>query len=109
MATHMPEFWSDDTLGLYLDPVSNENYFTPGEWIHEVVTYDGERIKEYTNGVLINDWATTGAAIGQGQALTVGAWPPYTAYNFQGSLDEFRIYARCLTYEEVLELYNEGC
>jgi hypothetical protein len=108
MATHMPEFWSDDTLGLYLDPVSNENYFTPGEWIHEVVTYDGERIKEYTNGALINDWPTTGAAIGQGQALVVGAWPPYSAYNFQGSLDEFRIYARCLTHEEVLELYNEG-
>jgi N-acetylneuraminic acid mutarotase len=109
MATHGPEFWSDDTKGLLLPGQPNiENNFPSGAWIHEVVTYDGSRIKEYTNGQLINDWSTTGAALGQGNPLVVGAWPPFTGYNFQGSMDEFAIYGRSLTQQEVQALYNQG-
>ena len=109
MATHGPEFWSDDTQGL-LSPgqPNNENNFAASKWIHEVVTYDGSRIKEYTNGQLINDWSTTGAAIGQGNPMVVGAWPPFTGYNFQGSMDEFAIYGRSLTQQEVRALYEQG-
>jgi hypothetical protein len=109
MATHIPELWSDDTQSLYLPGIfNNENHFPAGEWVHEVVTYDGDRIKEYTNGQLVNDWLTTGAAIGQGRPMVVGAWPPFSAYNFQGSIDEFRIYDRSLTQQEVQTLYNQG-
>jgi hypothetical protein len=108
LATHIPEFWSDDTQSLYLPGLSNnDNHFPVGEWIHEVVTYDGYRIREYTNGQLVNDWATTGAAIGQGQPMIVGAWPPFSAYNFQGSIDEFQVFARCLTLQEVQAIYNQ--
>jgi len=109
MATHIPEFWSDDTKGLYLPDISNhDNHFPAGEWVHEVVTYDGARIREYTNGQLVNDWPTTGAAIGQGQPMVVGAWPPFSAYDFQGSIDEFQVFARSLTQQEVQALYNQG-
>jgi hypothetical protein len=109
MATHIPEFWSDDTQGLLLPgQPNNENNFAVSKWIHEVVTYDGSRIKEYTNGQLINDWSTTGAAIGQGNPMVVGAWPPFTGYNFQGSMDEFAIYGRSLTQQEVQALYEQG-
>ena len=109
MATHIPEFWSDDTKGLCIpDITNNDNHFPAGEWIHEVVTYEGNRIKEYTNGQLINDWPATGAAIGQGQAMAVGAWPMFSAYNFQGSIDEFEVFARSLTLQEIQELYNQG-
>jgi hypothetical protein len=109
MATHIPEFWSDDTKSLYLPDISNnENHFPAGKWTHEVVTYDGDRIREYTNGQLVNDWPTTGAAIGQGQAMVVGAWPPFSAYDFYGSIDEFQVFARSLTQQEVEALYNQG-
>jgi hypothetical protein len=109
MATHIPEFWSDDSQSLYLPGIfNNENHFPAGEWVHEAVTYDGDRLREYTNGQLVNDWPTTGAAIGQGNPMVVGAWPPFTAYNFQGSLDEFAIYGRSLTQQEVQTLYNQG-
>ena len=109
MATHLPEFWSDDTLGIYLPEITiNENNFLVGAWNQEVVTYDGQRIKEYTNGKLVNDFQTTGAAIGSGQPMVVGGWPPYTAYNFQGSLDEFQIFSTALTEDEVQALYGEG-
>ncbi len=109
MATHVPEFWSNDTLSIYLpDMVTNDNDFLSDEWIHEVVTYDGSRIKEYTNGQLVNSWGTTGKAIGQGQAMAVGAWPQFSGFNFVGSIDDFRIYSRCLGSQEVRTLYNQG-
>lgn len=109
MATHVPEFWSDDTLSLYVpEMVTNDNYFLSDEWIHEVVTYDGYRIKEYTNGQLVNNWGTTGKAIGQGQAMAVGAWPQFSGFNFEGNIDDFRIYSRSLTSQEVRSLYNQG-
>lgn len=109
MATHIPEFWSDDNQSLYLPDIINiENNFPAGQWVHEAVTYDGVRIKEYTNGLLINDWATTGAPIGLGAPMVVGAWPPYSAYNFQGSLDEFKIFDQALTQEQIQEIYTQG-
>jgi hypothetical protein len=49
MATHVPEFWGDDGQGLVLPgQTNNDNQFAAGEWVHEVVTYDGDRIREYT-------------------------------------------------------------
>jgi hypothetical protein len=109
MATHVPEFWSEDTFSLYVpDIVNHDNPFPSDEWIHEVVTYDGYRIKEYTNGQLVNDWLATGAAIGQGQAMAVGAWPQFGGYNFVGNMDDFRIYSRSLTRQEVKTLYAQG-
>jgi hypothetical protein len=107
MATHIPEFWSDDTYGVCLPDISNnDNHFQAGEWIHEMVTYDGQRMREYTNGQLVNDWPTTGAALGQGAAMAVGAWPSF-GFNFQGSIDEFQIFARALTAQEVRAIYNQ--
>jgi hypothetical protein len=109
IGTHIPEFWSDDESGLYLPGIVNDdNGFLAGAWNHEVVTYDGSRIKEYTNGQLINDWPTTGAAIGAGLPMAVGAWPMFSGYNFRGSLDEFTIYDRSLTQQEVQALYAQG-
>ena len=105
LGTHIPEFWSDDTQGLYLpNQANNDNAFSAGAWNFEVVTYDGQSIREYTNGVLINDWAATGAALGQGKPMVIGGWLPYTAYNFQGDLDEFQIFSWALTPEEVRSL-----
>ena len=50
--------------------------------VHEVVTCDSHRISEYTNGRLVNDWPTTGAAIGQGLPKAVGAWLSFQGFNF---------------------------
>lgn len=109
IGTHIPEFWSDDESGLYLPGIANnDNGFQASAWNHEVITYDGSRIKEYTNGQLINDWPTTGAAIGTGLPMAIGAWPMYSGYNFQGSLDEFAIYDRSLTQQEVQALYAQA-
>jgi hypothetical protein len=108
LATHIPEFWSDDTNSIFVPGyTNNENNFPANEWVHEVVTYDGNWIREYTNGQLVNEWLATGEAIGQGQAMVIGAWPPFSGYNYQGSLDEFYIYDRPLTSQEVQNIYNQ--
>jgi len=40
--------------------------------------------------------------------MVVGAWPPFSAYDFQGAIDEFQVFARSLTQQEVQALYNQG-
>ena len=72
------------------------------------MTYDGEQFKEYTNGQLINVWPATGAPIGTGEPMIVGAWPPYSAYNFDGAIDEFQIFNRALNSEEIQAMYDAG-
>lgn len=107
LATHIPEFWSDDTNSLYLPGQPNdENHFPADEWVHEVVTYDGGRIREYTNGQLVNDWPATGARIGQGQAMVVGGWPLFSGFNYRGNIDEFRLFGWALTPQEVQGIYD---
>jgi hypothetical protein len=107
LATHIPEFWSEDTKSLFIPGSTNvENDFPAGEWVHEVVTYDGQRIREYTNGQLVNDWPATGAPIGMGEPMVVGGWPD-TGFFFEGAIDEFRIFDRTLSAQEIQTLYDQ--
>jgi Concanavalin A-like lectin/glucanases superfamily len=87
---------------------NNDNHFIAGAWMHEAVTYDGSHIREYTNGQLVNDWPATGAALGQGEPMAVGAWPQYQGFNVQGRIDEFQIIGRALMPEDVQDIYNRG-
>jgi hypothetical protein len=107
LATHIPEFWSEDTQGLFMPGITNlENDFPAGEWVHEAVTYDGQRIREYTNSRLVNDWPATGATIGSGLPMVVGGWPS-TGFFFVGAIDEFRIFDQVLTAQDVQTLYQQ--
>jgi len=108
LATHIPEFWSDRNQSLFSPgQTNNENYFPAGEWVHEAVTYNGSRIKEYTNGQLVNNWPATGAVIGEGLEMVIGGWPQFPVFNFQGSIDEFRIFGWALSDDEIQSIYNE--
>jgi hypothetical protein len=107
LATHIPELWSDDHESIFMPEIANqENNFPADEWVHEVLTYDGERIKEYTNGNLVNDWIATRAPIGSGIPMVIGGWP-YTDFYFEGAIDEFRIFNQALTLQQVQTLYNQ--
>jgi hypothetical protein len=108
LSTHTLDFWSVDLRSLLMPGLTNvENNFLADEWNHEVVTYDGERIREYTNGRLVNDWPTTGAAIGEGGAMTVGGWPSLPEFNLVGAIDDFRVFSWALTLEEVQDIYKQ--
>lgn len=107
MATHIPEFWAEDTKGVLIPAQpNNPNNFIPGEWNFEVVTYDGKYIREYTNGNLINTWESRGVPLGEGVPMAVGGWPQFSGYNLVGALDDFRIYDYPFDAREISDLYN---
>lgn len=109
MATHVPEFWSDDGQGVLVPAQpNNANNFIPNEWNYEVVTYDGLKIREYTNGNLINSWESRGVPIGVGVPMAIGGWPQFSGYNFVGDIDDFRIYDYALVPDEISAFYATG-
>ncbi len=72
-------------------------------WTHMVGTYDGTNIKIYINGVLKGTTIHAGNIAGLDTDLFVGRFD--TDY-WKGSIDEFFIYNKVLTQEEVTQLYN---
>jgi hypothetical protein len=108
LGTIQPEFWSDDMRSLFSgDIVNNPNDFPASAWLHEAVTYDGSRIREYTNGQLVNNWPATGADIGLGQAMVIGGWPQFAVYNFKGAIDEFRLFDYALSQQEIRAIFQQ--
>ena len=71
------------------------------------MVYDGQRVKEYLNGELARDAAATGESLGVGRPLEIGGWSQY-GFGFDGELDEFRVYKRALSFEDIRELFAEG-
>jgi len=110
MATHIPEFWADDgPEGLLVPGEPNaDNGFVPGAWTHEAVVYDGTTMKEYTNASLINTWHGRGVPMSRGVPMAVGGWPQFSGYNFVGDMDDFRIYDRDLSAQEITRIYKDG-
>lgn len=76
-----------------------------GEWHHVVVTHNGTTMKFYVDGTLDNaDTVATTTTLG---ALTIGT-VAYGDRNWNGALDDVRIYNTELTSEQVTALYNAG-
>ncbi len=78
-------------------------------WYHVVATYDQTNIKLYIDGVLDTTTAQT-EAIANGAGLFLGRKYAGSATNrnWDGKLDETRIYSRALSADEVVVLYNQS-
>lgn len=76
------------------------------QWNHVVCTYDGAYMKIYIGGVEVASKAATGALYDSGSHNLNLSEPVWA--DFQGKLDEMRIYSRCLTPTEISEHYNGG-
>ncbi len=78
------------------------------EWVHYVATYDGQRIKLYRNGALVNSmeveesYAETAVEFRLGYQSNGDASELY----FNGDLDEVYMFNVALTDTEVADLYN---
>lgn len=94
----------------YLNPVTD---MQDREWNFVVGTYDGTHMKLYLNGVLVDSILhTAGYTPSNLSEFTIGS----AAYSFNhyqhhysGKIDDFRMYSRALTEEEILLLYSGGC
>jgi len=79
-----------------------------GEWHFIVGTFDGENMKVYVDGELDGaPLAHFGSIKANSQLLTVGKYT-LDGGEFDGIIDEVRVYNRALTLAETQRLYNEG-
>ena len=89
--------------------ISSSNTIQSGEWTHVAFTYDGSQITHYKNGVengiftgysgLINSDPNSDVWIGARSDA-------FGTYNFNGAMDEIRIYDKALSATEITEIYN---
>lgn len=75
----------------------------PGPMVIHIV-YDGSNIIVYKNGVLFSTFPRTISLSGNGP-FKVGAYSS-TSYSLNGKLDEFRVYNRALTADEIAATWN---
>ncbi|MBV8881521.1 MAG: LamG domain-containing protein [Planctomycetaceae bacterium] len=96
------------------DGTNNVDYFvdaglSTGAWTHLAATIDrtAKQLKLYANGTQIGTTQTLPAALGSltnGAALGIGTIPTNAGNNFDGALDEVRLYTAALTQAQVLTL-----
>ncbi|MBI2595346.1 four helix bundle protein [Candidatus Daviesbacteria bacterium] len=73
-------------------------------WAHVVGTYDGKEVRIFVNGVLEESSSTTTSVVNDTNALRIGSTSG--GFNFQGRVDEVRVYNRAISPAEVSQLYN---
>ena len=74
-------------------------------WVHVVGTYDGQYIKIYVNGQLKGQTAKTGLMPSRTTKVLIGN-NPTNARQFNGTIDEVKIWKKALTANEVLSEYG---
>ncbi|MDZ7586549.1 MAG: DUF2341 domain-containing protein, partial [Patescibacteria group bacterium] len=78
-----------------------------GNWHHGCQTVDSSNIYLYVDGVLDKTQALSGTKSGITGTTVIGSRQATSAsYNYNGSLDETRIYNRALSGKEVRDLYS---
>jgi hypothetical protein len=84
------------------DTNSARGALTYNEWQHFVGTYDGDTIRAYMNGLLVDEISWPGTLSDPGRVLTYGY---FNNDYWEGHLDEVRIYNRDLAHSEIIGLY----
>lgn len=90
---------------------SGQNYIfsvnhTTGVWNHSVITYEGDTLSVYINGVEL-DTVTVPVLDTSSDALYVGV-ANSLGTRFEGSLSDFRVYDAVLSAPEISDLYSNG-
>ena len=91
-----------DDNGLTARPGIAESELTLNQWIHIAAVYNGKEAMIFLNGELMDSNTTSGIGeLGTNQSAELGR---NDGNYFKGSIDEFRIYDRPLSYQEVIML-----
>ena len=85
--------------------VTGPGVLPAGQWTHLAATYDGATFRLFVNGVQAGAAAVKAAATVSALPLRIGA--SARGENFQGTLDEVRLYNRALTAAEVAAVSRE--
>ena len=83
-------------------------YFDFDRFYHIVMTYDASNLRLYIDGTLKESIAATGLLIQNSNNIFISKYQLSDSYYFfDGVLDDFRIYNRALTQQEITSLSNE--
>ena len=83
--------------------ISSSTY-RDGNWHHYAVTGDGTTVKLYIDGEFKANAKTFKGVTGT--SLVLNGWDSSSSYDFNGYLSDFRLYATCLSADQVKRLYN---
>ena len=83
----------------------NSGFITDGSWHHVAATNSGSILRLYVDGVLVSISGNTTGTVDPVAPLTIGG-ESSTQSDFEGKLDEVRVYTRALSTSDVTELYN---
>lgn len=77
------------------------NPISANTWYHIAGTYDGSEIRLYLNGVLQASAPLSGPIDYIGYPIMIGNYPHPAPHNFEGTIDEVRIWDRALPKGEI--------
>lgn len=99
--------WTLKTTDAVLDVVT-QTPLAANKWYHVVGLYDGVSSTIYLNGKVESSALQSGTIPQSGVDLIIGrAYTTEDGYNFQGKLDDIRIYDYALSDKEIQDLYKE--
>ena len=109
-------FWfsTANTSGGWGSPTGSSTTLTTETWYHLAGTYDGSYIRVFINGVLdpSSPITRTGTPYDNNDNTFIGAGkqtaPPGYGYNFDGLIDQVRIYNYARTPAQIAWDYNQG-
>jgi len=118
--SHVLGTYSSDLNGFTVKVFNNRIYYRHGntllisnalissaEWYHIVVRFDGEEAVLYLNGE--EDSRDTASVTNTVSDLVIGAIPRYMSiFNWDGLIDDIRVYGVSLEEAEIEFLYQEG-
>jgi hypothetical protein len=91
--------------------IASSGDITTGEWFHAVVTYDGLVMRIYKDGQEVGNAVKSGGggllSINPHVEVNIGRNPDGYG-EWDGIIDDARIYHRALPVQEILDLYNQG-
>ncbi|MFC0878449.1 LamG-like jellyroll fold domain-containing protein [Saccharicrinis sp. FJH2] len=83
------------------------------QWCHCVFIREGDTTRSYINGKLISEDLNDGVSLNMNHPLYIGTFAGnnknYNSfnYNFNGKIDDVRVYSRALNYDEIDSLYDK--
>lgn len=76
-----------------------------GTWVHVATTFDGVTLKSYKNGILSQSIPASFNIAGT-PPLTLGLTPPGYSSDFNGVIDDVRVYNTALNASEIAQVYG---
>lgn len=96
-------YWREQSNGLGIAPHGG---ISVGNWYHLVLTTDGETHRYWVDGVSVLNYSESISYTDNNEVFTIGSY--YEANDFDGLIDEFVVFTRKITDQDIQDLYNGG-